>query len=70
MGLATSKRLLPEEESMANGTTGTKGFGITLGGALVIAGILIAIFWSLIIGIIVGVVGLVAFGGFVRGRWY
>ena len=66
------KRPLPEEEKMANGTTtgGTKGFGITLGGALVIAGILIAIFWSLIIGIIVGVVGLVAFGGFVRGRWY
>ncbi len=57
---------------MADGTTtgGTKGFGITIGGALVIAGIVIAIFWSLIIGIIVGVVGLVAFGGFVRGRWY
>ena len=48
----------------------TKGFGITIGGALVIAGIVIAIFWSLIIGIIVAVVGLVAFGGFVRGRWY
>jgi hypothetical protein len=66
------KRPLLEEESMANGTTtsGTKGFGITLGGALVIAGVVIAIFWSLIIGIIVAVVGLVAFGGFVRGRWY
>jgi hypothetical protein len=37
---------------------------------LVIAGILIAIFWSLLIGIIVALVGLVAFGGFVRGRWY
>ena len=39
-GLTPIKRLLPEEESMANGTTtgGTKGFGITLGGALVIAG--------------------------------
>lgn len=69
-GLATIKRLLPEEESMANGTSGTKGFGITIGGALVIAGIVIAILWSLIIGIIVAVVGLVAFGGFVRGRWY
>ena len=56
---------------MADTTTGgTKGFGLTLGGAVVIAGIVIAIFWSLIIGIIVGVVGLVAFGGFVRGRWY
>jgi hypothetical protein len=44
--------------------------GITLGGALVIAGIVIAIFWSLIIGIIVALIGLVAFGGFARGRWY
>jgi hypothetical protein len=47
-----------------------KRAGLTLGGALVIAGILIAIFWSLLIGIIVALVGLVAFGGFVRGRWY
>jgi hypothetical protein len=69
--MATIKRLLPEEEWMANGSTtgGTKGFGITMGGALVIAGIVIAIVWSLIIGIIVAVVGLVAFGGFVGGRW-
>ena len=44
--------------------------GLTLGGAIVIAGILIAIFWSVIVGIIVALVGLVAFGGFVRGRWY
>jgi hypothetical protein len=44
--------------------------GISLGGILVIVGILVAIFWSLILGIIIAVVGLVAFGGFVRGRWY
>ncbi len=44
--------------------------GLTLGGAIVIAGVLIAIFWSVIVGIIVGLIGLVAFGGFVRGRWY
>ena len=43
------------------------GAGLTLGGGLVIAGIVIAIFWSLIIGIIVALVGLVAFGGFARG---
>jgi hypothetical protein len=46
------------------------GIGITLGGAVVIAGIVIAIFWSLVIGIIVALVGLLAFGGFSRGRWY
>jgi len=44
--------------------------GLTLGGAIVIAGVLVAIFWSVIVGIIVALVGLVAFGGFVRGRWY
>jgi hypothetical protein len=44
--------------------------GLTLGGAIVIAGVLIAIFWSVIVGIIVGLIGLIAFGGFVRGRWY
>jgi hypothetical protein len=44
--------------------------GITLGGIIVVAGILIALFWSLILGIIVILLGLIAFGGFVRGRWY
>ena len=40
------------------------------GGILVIAGIVIALVWSVWIGIIVAVVGLVAFGGFAKGRWY
>jgi hypothetical protein len=44
--------------------------GLTLGGAIVIAGVVIAIFWSVIVGIIVALVGLLAFGGFARGRWY
>jgi hypothetical protein len=44
--------------------------GLTLGGAIVIAGVLVAIFWSVIVGIIVALIGLIAFGGFVRGRWY
>ena len=44
--------------------------GISLGGLLVIIGIVVAIFWSLVLGIIIAVVGLVAFGGFARGRWY
>jgi hypothetical protein len=44
--------------------------GLTLGGAIVIAGVLIAIFWSVIVGIIVALIGLLAFGGFARGRWY
>jgi hypothetical protein len=44
--------------------------GITLGGALVIAGIVIAILWSTVLGIIVALIGLIAFGGFARGKWY
>ena len=44
--------------------------GLTIGGAIVIAGIVIAILWSVVIGIIVALVGLLAFGGFARGRWY
>jgi hypothetical protein len=44
--------------------------GISVGGILVIAGILILIFWSFWLGLIVALIGLVAFGGFVRGKWY
>jgi hypothetical protein len=44
--------------------------GISVGGILVIVGIVVALVWSLLLGIIIAVIGLVAFGGFVRGRWY
>jgi len=55
---------------MANATSDRGAMGIGLGGILVIVGIVVAIFWSLWLGIIVGLVGLVAFGGFARGKWY
>jgi hypothetical protein len=44
--------------------------GISLGGILVIIGIVVAIFWSVVFGIILILIGLIAFGGFARGRWY
>ena len=44
--------------------------GITIGGILVIVGIAVALLWSVVLGVIIALVGLVAFGGFVRGRWY
>ena len=44
--------------------------GISLGGIIVIVGIVVALVWSLLLGIILILVGLVAFGGFARGRWY
>ena len=57
---------------MATSTPESRGGigGISLGGILVIVGIIVAIFWSLILGIIIALVGLIAFGGFARGRWY
>lgn len=44
--------------------------GVTLGGILVIAGIVVLFAWSFWLGLLIALVGLVAFGGFVRGKWY
>ena len=46
------------------------GAGLTLGGIVVIVGILVLIFGPLWLGILIILVGLIAFGGFARGRWY
>ena len=45
-------------------------FGISVGGIIVIVGIVLMFVWSLWIGVIVALVGLLAFGGFARGKWY
>jgi len=44
--------------------------GLGVGGILVIVGIIVALFWSVILGIILVLVGLIAFGGFAAGKWY
>jgi hypothetical protein len=44
--------------------------GIGLGGILVIVGIVLMIVWSFWVGLIIALVGLVAFGGFAKGKWY
>ncbi len=44
--------------------------GIGIGGILVIIGIVLLILGYTILGIIVALIGLVAFGGFARGKWY
>jgi uncharacterized membrane protein YecN with MAPEG domain len=49
---------------------GRKIGGLTTGGIVVIVGILLLIFWSIWIGLIVILIGLIAFGGFARGKWY
>jgi hypothetical protein len=43
--------------------------GISLGGIIVILGIVIML-WSLWVGLAVALVGLLAFGGFAKGKWY
>jgi hypothetical protein len=49
--------------------TGALG-GISLGGILVILGIVLMFVWSFWWGLIIALVGLIFFGGFARGRWY
>ncbi|MGH2920951.1 MAG: hypothetical protein ACRDKU_02660 [Gaiellaceae bacterium] len=44
--------------------------GIGLGGILVIVGIVLVLLGYTILGIIVALIGLIAFGGFARGKWY
>jgi hypothetical protein len=44
--------------------------GIGLGGILVILGIVLIIVWSFWWGLIIALVGLIAFGGFAKGKWY
>jgi hypothetical protein len=55
---------------MARDTDGGSIGGISAGGVLVIVGIVLMIVWSFWIGLIVGLIGLVAFGGFAKGKWY
>lgn len=44
--------------------------GISIGGIIVILGILVMIFGSFWLGLIITLIGLIAFGGFARGKWY
>jgi predicted permease len=44
--------------------------GLTLGGIIVVVGIILMFVWSFWLGLIVVLLGLIAFGGFARGRWF
>jgi hypothetical protein len=49
---------------------GGRNGGIGLGGIIVIVGIILMIVWSFWWGLIIGLIGLLAFGGFAKGKWY
>jgi hypothetical protein len=55
-----------EERRHDGGSVG----GISVGGVLVIVGIVLMIVWSFWIGLIIALIGLIAFGGFAKGKWY
>jgi hypothetical protein len=59
-----------EEECVAGSNDRGGIAGVSLGGIIVIVGIVLMIVWSFWIGLIIVLVGLIAFGGFARGRWY
>jgi hypothetical protein len=65
----TSWKWSSKEEGMAAKERGS-GIGISLGGIIVIVGIVLMIVWSFWVGLIVVLIGLLAFGGFARGKWY
>jgi hypothetical protein len=44
--------------------------GISLGGIIVIVGVVLMIVSSFWIGLIVTLIGLIAFGGFAKDKWY
>ena len=33
-------------------------------------GVVVMLVWSVVLGVIIALVGLIAFGGFARGKWY
>jgi hypothetical protein len=54
---------------MARRNNGLVG-GISLGGVLVVVGVVVMLVGSFWLGLVILLVGLIAFGGFARGRWY
>jgi hypothetical protein len=69
--LGRQPRPINQKQEEAAGMRDTHIAGVSLGGILVIAGIVLAIllghWW---IGLIIILVGLVFFGGFAKGKWY
>jgi uncharacterized membrane protein len=64
---------MKEREMTSKATTnGERGSiaGISLGGIVVIVGVVLMFVSSFWLGLIVALVGLIVFGGFAKGKWY
>jgi hypothetical protein len=59
-----------DEEEHMDRSRSSSGIGISLGGIIVIVGIVLMFVVSFWLGLIVALIGLIAFGGFARGKWY
>jgi len=57
------------DKSVANSEQGSVA-GILLGGIVVIVGIVLMILSNFWIGLVVTLIGLLAFGGFAKDKWY
>jgi hypothetical protein len=65
------RHTVKEEERVATPERRGGGIGgISLGGIIVIVGIVVMLVWSVLLGLIIVLIGLIAFGGFARGRWF
>jgi hypothetical protein len=67
---STLQRSGTEEERVARSDDRGGIAGISVGGIIVIVGIVLMFVWSFWLGLIIALVGLIAFGGFARGKWY
>jgi hypothetical protein len=67
----TSRKSWREEYAVARRELADRKIGgMSVGGILVILGIVVALAFSIALGVVIAVIGLAAFGGFVRGKWY
>jgi hypothetical protein len=69
-GVRCNSQAAKEEERVARSDDRRGIAGISLGGIIVIVGIVLMFVWSFWVGLIIALLGLIAFGGFARGKWY
>ena len=62
--------LIPSGDFRTSYAEDTTVFPTRAGRNAMIVGIVLMFVWSFWIGLIIALIGLIAFGGFAKGRWY